>query len=168
MDPAAAVKIARDSHGAQRNRFGEPVIEHVERVAAAVPADALTIALLHDVLERTDVTLGDLLRHGLTSTELAALRLLTRQADESFELHVLTIEHASGPEGRLARSVKLADLDDHLASGQSRAGAPPYAWGRRHIVHGRERYDNATDRVPPPANLAQPAMNLSSGPALAG
>lgn len=168
MDPAAAAKIARDSHGAQRDRFGEPVIEHVERVAAAVPADALTIALLHDVLERTDVTVQDLLRHGLTSTELAALRLLTRPADESFEVQVLSIEHAPGPEGRLARSVKLADLDDHLASGQSPAGAPPYAWGRRHIVNGRERYDNPSDRVPPPAPVAQPAVSLGSGPALAG
>jgi hypothetical protein len=64
MDPSVAQRIARASHGPQRDRFGDPAIDHVERVAAAVPADARATALL-----------------------------LTRAPDESFELQVLTIEH---------------------------------------------------------------------------
>jgi hypothetical protein len=143
MDPSVAQRIARGSHGAQRDRFGELVIDHVERVAAAVPADARTTALLHDVLERTNVSVDDLRRGGLTSTELAAVLLLTRAPDESFELQVLTIEHTPGPAGRLARCVKLADLDDHLARELAPADAPAYAWARRHIARGRERDDDA-------------------------
>jgi len=157
MDPSVARKIARVSLGAQRDRFSEPVFDHVERVAAAVPADARTIAFLHDVLERTDITVDDLRREGLTSTELAAVQLLTRPADESFELHVLTIEHARGVAGRLARCVKLADLDDHLARGRAPAGTPPYAWARRHIAIGRERYDGAMDFLRPSMIVAVPA-----------
>ena len=34
-----------------------------------------------------------------------------------------------------------------------RAGAPPYAWARRHIAIGRERYDGAEDRLPPPMTV---------------
>lgn len=160
MDPVVARNIARVSHGAQRDRFGGPVIEHVERVAGAVPADARTAALLHDVLERTDVSIDVLRREGLTSTELAAVQLLTCHADESYELYVLRIVHARGPEGRIARSVKLADLDDHMSHGPPPAGAPPYAWARMHIAIGRERYDDAqrydgaNDRVPRRAILA--------------
>ena len=70
--------------------------------------------------------------------ELAALELLTRQAGESFELYILRIAYARGAAGRLARVVKLADLDDHL----TRAwvdGDPPYAWARRHIAVGCAR-----------------------------
>ena len=157
MDASVARKIARAGHGAQRDRFGKPVIDHVERVAAAVTADARTTALLHDVLERTDVSVDDLRREGLTSTELEALQLLTRRPDEPFELHVLEIEHARGPQGRLARCVKLADLEDHLARGWAPAGAPAYAWARRHIAVGRERYDGAEDRLPPPMTVTAPA-----------
>ena len=157
MDPSVAREIARVIHGAQRDRFGGPVIEHVERVAAAVPAEACTVALLHDVLERTDVSVDLLRRQGLTSTELAAIQLLTRVADQSFEVNVLGIVHAGGPEGRIARSVKLADLDDHIARGRPPAGAPPYAWARLHITIGRERYDGIDDRLPAPVIAVQSA-----------
>src|SRR4051794_13081399 len=54
MDPAAARDIAYASHGAQRTRSGECLVEHLERVAAAVPAHARAVAFLHDVLEHTD------------------------------------------------------------------------------------------------------------------
>jgi hypothetical protein len=78
------------------------------------------------------------LRSGLTPLELAALELLTRQAGESYELYILRIAYARGAAGRLARVVKLADLDDHIARPWV-AGDPPYAWGRRHIAVGCAR-----------------------------
>jgi hypothetical protein len=34
--------------------------------------------------------------------------------------------------GRLARRVKLADLDDHLAHATIPGDAPPYAWASEH------------------------------------
>ena len=51
MEPALAHRIASQNHEGQRNRFGDPVIDHLARVAAAVPADAQATALLHDLLE---------------------------------------------------------------------------------------------------------------------
>ena len=37
MKPTTAYRIASQNHEGQRNRFGDRVIDHVERVAAAVP-----------------------------------------------------------------------------------------------------------------------------------
>ena len=83
-------------------------------------------------------TTTDLSGQGLTDVELAALELLTRGPGESYELDVLRIAYAPGPAGRLARTVKLADLDDHI-SREWVPGAPPYAWARRHVATGRAR-----------------------------
>src|SRR4051794_28559605 len=162
MDAAAAREIARISHGSQLDRAGELVIDHVCRVAGTGPEDARAVALLHDVLERTDVSVEELRSAGLTTVESDALLLMTRLADESFEAHVLRIEHAPGAAGRIARSVKLADIDDHISQGPPPDGAPPYAWGRRHIRIGRERYDEAPDPAPLVPRLAPPISSRAA------
>jgi len=121
-------------HGRQRTRFGELVVEHLARVEAAVPAGARGVAWLHDVMEGSGVTSFELQVYGLTSVELEALGLLTHVDAESYELYVLRIARAQGPAGRLARAVKLADLDDHIAHTAIPADAPPYAWARRRVA----------------------------------
>ena len=134
MEPAVAHRIASRHHEGQRDRFGDPVIDHVERVAAAVPADARATALLHDLFELWP-TVGPRLRaDGLSPTELKALELLRHDPGEPYEVYVRRIADASGPEGRLARIVKLADLEDHLARPAIPANAPPYAWARRQLL----------------------------------
>jgi hypothetical protein len=141
MDATIARSLAHVAHTGRRDRFGEPLIEHVERVAAVVPADARATAYLHDVLEHSDTTVGELEADGLTALELAALRLLTRDPGESYEAHALRVAHARGPEGELARIVKLADLSDHLAHAALPDGAPPYAWARMHVANAQRRLD---------------------------
>ena len=138
MDPEVARSIAHYSHLDDRDRLGKPVIEHVERVAAAVSPDARSVAFLHDVLERTTTGVGELCRQGLTPVERAALELLTRGPGESYELYSLRIAWAGGEAGALARAVKLADLDDHIGH-EAPDGAPPYGWARRHIAIATER-----------------------------
>ena len=145
MDAAVARNVAYYSHVQGRDRRGELVVEHVARVVAAVPSEAQPLAWLHDVLAGSPTTRADLRGHGMTAVELAALELLTRQADESYELYILGIAYARGPAGRLARLVKLADLDDHLARPWA-AGDPPYAWARRHVAVGSARVDYSSSR----------------------
>jgi hypothetical protein len=139
MDSSVARNIAVYSHCDARDRFGELVLEHVERVAARVPEEARAVAFLHDVLEQTGTGRDELLTNGLTEVELAALDLLTRAPDESYEGYCLRIAWARGEAGALARAVKLADLDDHLGHSAIPDDAPPYAWGRRHIVVAGQR-----------------------------
>lgn len=95
-------------------------------------------AVARSVAHYSPTTTSELCGQGLTPLELAALELLTRQAGESYELYILRIAYARGPAGQLARIVKLADLDDHMARPWA-SGDPPYAWARRHIAVGCAR-----------------------------
>jgi hypothetical protein len=145
VDPTDARKIAYARHGDGRNAAGELMIQHLERVAVSVPSEARTVAYLHDILEHTDTSPADLEAEGLMPVELQAVQLLTRDPDESFEAHTLRVAYAPGPEGRLARAVKLADIDDHLSRQGSIPSRRPYGWARRQIADCRARFDS-----PPP------------------
>jgi hypothetical protein len=147
MDVAVARAIAHYSHVERRDRLGELVVEHVARVAAAVPAEARALAWLHDVLEHSPTSVAELRGQGLTVVELEALQLLTRMGDESYELYVLRVAFARCEAGRLARIVKLADLDDHIAHPWV-PGRPPYEWARRHVEFAvaRGRYPSRSPR----------------------
>ena len=139
MNPAVAREIARVRLAGLSTRFGEPFIEHVDRVASAVPADARTAAYLHDVLEHTTTSVSELRDEGLDAMELETLMLLTRQPGETFEAHTLRVAYAHGRAGVLARTVRHADLDDHLAHRPMPSAVPPYGWARRHIVSAEGR-----------------------------
>ncbi|MES1193645.1 MAG: hypothetical protein ABUM26_04920 [Solirubrobacterales bacterium] len=139
MDELVAREIACRHHAGQHDRAGELLIEHIARVAAAVPQDTRPVAWLHDLLERTAVRPTELEANGLSAVERAALELLTRSPDEPFASYVLRIVHAPGPAGELARAVKAADLQDHIErerAGWVAADAPPYQWALRHLVSG--------------------------------
>ena len=48
--------IAERAHRGQIEPSGQPYIDHVRRVVAKVPAEAASVAWLHDVLEWTELT----------------------------------------------------------------------------------------------------------------
>lgn len=134
MNTNAAQRIASAGHGGQCTRFGDSVIAHLERVADAVPAEARAVAWLHDLLELVPGGEGQLRGRGLTPVQARALALLTRGAEEPYETYVRRIVEARGNAGRIARMVKLADLEDHLGHTWIPPGAPPYAWARTCVL----------------------------------
>src|SRR5436305_14885397 len=97
-EPERARDFAYSRHHEHHMRSGALVVEHLERVAGSVPDDARTVAFLHDVLERTATSAAELEALGLTSDELGAVLLLTRDPAESFEVHALRIAYARGAE----------------------------------------------------------------------
>ena len=135
MGVERARALAEALHQGQRDPGGEPLIDHVRRVAAAVPRDARVVAWLHEVLEYTSISEHALLADGLSREGLRALRLLTRQRGSRSEAlylaHVELIGLASGPGADIARSVKRADLADRALNPPSRADgwSPPYELG---------------------------------------
>jgi hypothetical protein len=145
MTPQIARSFAYSRHLDQHDSSGDPIVEHLERVAASVPEEARIVAYLHDVLEHTDTGLGELEAEGLTPAELAAVLLLTRRPDETFESHALRVAHARGQAGRLARTVKLADMQDHVDNDHVEVPRHPYGWARRHIAACKERADAAQE-----------------------
>jgi len=130
--PAAARALAERTHRGLVDRYGLSVIEHVRRVAAAVPSRAQTVAWLHEALELAALTRDELRAAGVTRDEISAIELLTRDrdGDEAAYLdHVARIARATGNPGKLARSVKRADLADralHAVSGPEIPVHPPY------------------------------------------
>jgi hypothetical protein len=151
MNTTDARSIAYAWHGDRRNRAGERMVEHLERVAASVAREARTVAYLHDILEHTDASVAELEAAGLTPIELQAIQLLTRHPDESFEEHTLRIAFAKGPAGRLARAVKLADIDDHLPRSDSIDVHRSYGWARSHVAACRARFDSPRSPLTPAA-----------------
>jgi hypothetical protein len=118
LDAEQARLLALRIHRGQLEPAGALLIAHVGRVALATPEFARPVAWLHEVLEWTSVAEQELLDAGVSEVELRALRLLNRStargSHEGYLAHIEMIARAGGRSGGLARSVKLADLQDRI------------------------------------------------------
>ena len=104
-----ALQIAVKAHAGAKDKGGDPYAFHPIRVMLRCKnPDARIVALLHDVVEDTDVTFEDLKAEGFSDTVLAALKLVTHLPEDSYEDYVRKI--AGNP---IAVEVKLADLEDN-------------------------------------------------------
>ena len=135
LDADRAQALAETLHREQRDAGGAPLIDHVRRVAAAVPPHARLVAWLHELLEHTPIAEEALLTAGLTTEELRALRLLTRHQDSrsnaTYLAHIELLARAKGPGAGVAQSVKRADLLDRARHPAIRPDgwSPPYELG---------------------------------------
>jgi hypothetical protein len=135
IDADRARALAESLHDGQRDEGGAPLIEHVRRVAAVVSRDACVVAWLHEAFEHTSISAQSLLTDGVSTDELRALKLLTRdqdlRSDTGYLAHVQEIADATGAGARIARSVKRADLADRAVHCSTRADgwSPPYELG---------------------------------------
>jgi len=108
----AAFELALTAHAGQVDKAGAPYIGHVARVAARVadgPEDeaARVVALLHDVVEDTKVTLAEV--EAQFGAEIAqAVDALTRRKSEPGESYYARVRANA-----LALVVKRADIDDN-------------------------------------------------------
>ena len=101
-----AMRIAYDAHGGQVDKTGLPYIYHPMHLAESMTDENSVItALLHDVVEDTDLTIDDLSREGFHEDVLTALTLLTHNPAEEYMDYISRISTCP-----LARKVKLADL----------------------------------------------------------
>jgi (p)ppGpp synthase/HD superfamily hydrolase len=108
-DLERALQIAVKSHAGVKDRSGVPYIFHPIRVMLRCRnEDAKIVALLHDVVEDTDVTFEQVAAEGFSESVMAALRLVTHAPEDSYEDYVEKI--AANP---IAVEVKLADLEDN-------------------------------------------------------
>ena len=101
-----AILFAFDAHRGQYDKSGLPYIAHPLHVAESMETeDECVVALLHDVLEDTDITIEDLTRIGISDRQIAALKLLCHDDSVSYLEYVQAIRV-----DQIARKVKLADL----------------------------------------------------------
>lgn len=105
-----AIRLAAKVHKGQTDRFGKPYILHVMRVMMrGHDFDEQVLGALHDVLERSDLTIADLEKKGFSSRVLKALDRITRHPDETYEQYIDRVV-----EDNLAIRVKLNDLADKM------------------------------------------------------
>lgn len=101
-----AVNIAYKAHEGQIDKSGIPYIFHPMHLADQMTTeDTCVVAILHDVLEDTDVTYEELSKEGFTKEQLEALKLLTHSSDVPYLDYVRNLK-----DNPIARTVKLADL----------------------------------------------------------
>jgi (p)ppGpp synthase/HD superfamily hydrolase len=84
---ALAEAVARRYHAGQVDRVGAPYIEHPRAVAgllAGAPEPCRAAAWLHDVLEHTEATAGDLAAAGVPDEVLRLVEVLTRRPGEDY------------------------------------------------------------------------------------
>jgi (p)ppGpp synthase/HD superfamily hydrolase len=105
-----ALHLAIEAHRGKEGKYGGPMILHPLRVMARVTTETeRVVAILHDVVENSDLTLQDLRTRGYPEEVVEAIDHLTHRPGESYEAFTRRVKPHP-----LARRVKLADLEDNM------------------------------------------------------
>jgi len=100
-----ALKIAYDAHHGQVDKGGIPYIFHPYHLAEQMDDEISTCAaLLHDVVEDTDITFEDL-EKDFPPAVIEVLKLLTHADDEDYYVYVRRLK-----DNPIAKKIKLADI----------------------------------------------------------
>ena len=124
-----AQSLAAECHDGMVDKYGNPYMEHLERVADRVREMEydfvdetseielyIATAYLHDIVEDTDIPRGGLLR-AFPADVVTAIFKLTRKKGMTYAEYIEEImprDWGFKP-GKIARVVKLADLLDHVS-----------------------------------------------------
>ena len=101
-----AFEIAKTAHAGQTDKAGLDYILHPLQVAAEMTTDEeKAVALLHDIIEDTDVTANELLAKGLPDNVVEAVEALTKKHNQNYAAYLAGVK-----KNRLATAVKLVDL----------------------------------------------------------
>lgn len=104
-----AIEIAARSHAGMKDKQGKPYLLHPIRVMMGVEGEATQIvAVLHDVVEDTPVTIEEIEAEGFSAEVVAALRLVTHDKSQPYSEYVIACKP-----NQIAREVKLSDLRDN-------------------------------------------------------
>ena len=106
---AHALKLAYEAHEGQVDKAGASYINHCLRVAEAMTTTKEKIvALLHDVVEDTEITFEYLEHEGFSEEVVTAVKAITRELEEPYNDYLLRVA-----KNELAYKVKLADMMDN-------------------------------------------------------
>ncbi|MFS1518592.1 GTP pyrophosphokinase [Bacillus sp. SCS-151] len=104
-----AIQIAVNGHLGQKDKGGNAYILHPLRVMHKVKTkNEKIVALLHDVIEDTNVTLDDLRIEGFSEEIIYAIDCVTKREHENYKDYIERVKKS-----QISRVVKLADLEDN-------------------------------------------------------
>ena len=109
-DLEKAIEIAVSAHRGGEDKAGDPYILHpLSLMLQFDDLDEMIVAVLHDTVEDSSLTLGALEEAGFSSAVVTAVDALTRRENESYQEFISRLGSNS-----LARQVKLADLEHNM------------------------------------------------------
>jgi (p)ppGpp synthase/HD superfamily hydrolase len=121
MDLEKAIEIAIEAHRGQVDQAGAKYIYHPLRVMSKMQDnDRRIVAILHDVIEDTDVTIEDLRIHGFNEEVLDSILVLTKLKWMNYFEYIQNIieydkmHRKNRGINSIALDVKLADLRDNM------------------------------------------------------
>ena len=125
-----AMRIAFDAHYGQTDRGGTPYICHPLHVADEMRDETTTvIALLHDVLEDTELTREDLEKEGIPEDIISSVELLSRDKSAPYSEYIDKILSSGN---RNAVLVKHADLLHNTDESRTEHGSLPKRLSERY------------------------------------
>ena len=93
------------------DKSGSPYVLHCIRAMMSVDSmDAKMVAVMHDIVEDTPVTIEQLRGRGFSNTVIDGVELVTHRDDVTYEDYIVAIKRNS-----IATEVKLADLKDNTS-----------------------------------------------------
>lgn len=105
-----AIRLATEAHTGQFERSGLPYITHPMHLMLQMSTEVeRMVAILHDVVEDTSVTLGELVQADYPPEVVAAVDCLTRRENEPYEASIERVK--TDP---IAIKVKIADLEHNM------------------------------------------------------
>ena len=101
-----ASKIAYKAHEGQTDKAGVPYIFHPIHIAEQMDSEeSCIVALLHDVIEDSDITL-EILSKYFNDDIITALRVLTKKENDDYVMYIKRVKT-----NKLATKVKIKDLE---------------------------------------------------------
>jgi hypothetical protein len=138
-----ALQIAAKAHEGQKDKEGLPYILHPLRAMMLVKGEeAQIVAVLHDVIEDTSVTVDDLRRAGFGESVIAAVVCVTHRKDESYADYVVLCKAND-----TARRVKLADLEDNWRLDRTILRPERFGWDITRLRRYALSYKFLTDQI---------------------
>ncbi|MBP5258770.1 MAG: hypothetical protein J6Z41_08570 [Prevotella sp.] len=105
-----ALRIAIRAHEGQKDKSEREYVMHPIRVAERCKDPrAKIVALLHDTIEDTDVTVDYLRSEGFPEEIMNAILSVTKHEGENYEDFV-----CRAAENAIGREVKIADIEDNM------------------------------------------------------
>jgi (p)ppGpp synthase/HD superfamily hydrolase len=105
-----AISIALEAHKGQVDKAGNAYILHPLRIMFQMETeDEMIVAILHDVVEDTEITFDYLRDQGFSKRVLESLESLTRRAEESYSDYI----NRAGKDP-IGIKIKQADLIDNM------------------------------------------------------
>jgi len=104
-----AIAITAEAFRNKKDKGNQPYILHCLRVMDKVEGDvSKQAAVMHDLIEDTDYTLGKLLALGFSEEVLNIVNFLTHKKEDSYEDYIRLVSYNSK-----AKKIKMADLEDN-------------------------------------------------------